>query len=133
MAIGSLVVSVLAFIFSAYAVVTGARLQRRQTRKIDREEAERQKADVRVKLARDYTGPHFLITNQGRGAAYDVAFSLDIEKGKASPLVHGDYDAKLPITTLLVSQEIYHLTSRGGPSEPAPCIRLNHTIARDAS
>ncbi len=59
-----------------------------------------------MKLARDHTGPHFLITNQGRGAAYDVAFSLDIEKGKASPLVDGDYDAKLPIDTLLSGEQV---------------------------
>ena len=87
---GALLVAVSAFGLSAYAVVTSTRLQRRQVRQMDREEAARQKADVRVELTTDFTGPHFLITNQGQGTAHNVTFSLDIDDGAASPLVPSD-------------------------------------------
>ena len=71
-----------------------------------REEAARKKAEVRVELARDYIGPHFLIMNHGQGTAYDVTFSLDIEEGAASPLVASDYEAKLPIPTLRSGEHV---------------------------
>lgn len=105
-AAGSLLVAVLAFGFSMYAVVTTTRLQRRQVFQMDREEDARQKADVRVELMRDFTDSRFLIMNQGQGTAYDVTFSLDIEKGKASPLVANDWKAKLPIPALRSGEEV---------------------------
>jgi hypothetical protein len=58
------------------------------------------KADVRVDLeqvGRDYK---FVITNWGSASARDVTFDLDVPDGSPSPLVGGDYDAKIPIREL---------------------------------
>jgi len=59
-----------------------------------------EKADVRVdldKAGRDYK---FIITNWGRVPAREVTFDLDLEPGRSSPLVSGDYDVKIPIPEL---------------------------------
>jgi len=103
---GSLLVAVSALGLSVFAVLTSTRLQQRQVRQIDQQEAARQKADVRVELTTDFTGPHFLITNQGQGSAHDVTFSLDIDEGAASPLVPSDCSGKLPIPVLRSGAEV---------------------------
>jgi hypothetical protein len=57
-------------------------------------------ADVRVDLeqvGRDYK---FIITNWGSASARDVTFDLELPEGSRSPLVRGDYDAKIPIPEL---------------------------------
>ena len=59
-----------------------------------------EKADVRVDLERIGRDYKFIITNWGRVPARDVTFDLDIEAGKPSPLVNGDYDVKIPIPEL---------------------------------
>ena len=106
MAGGSLLVALSALGLSVYAVVTSTRLQRRQVRQMDREEAVRQKADVRVELTRDFTNSRFVITNQGQGTAHDVTFSLDIDEGAASPLVPSDCSRKLPIPGLRSGEDV---------------------------
>ena len=106
LASGSLVVAVSAFGLSVYAVITSTRLQRRQVRQMDEEEAARRKADVRVELTRDFTNSRFNITNQGQGTAHDVRFSLDVDEGRASPLVPSDCSRKLPIPTLRPGEEV---------------------------
>jgi len=60
-----------------------------------------EKADVRVDL--ETTGRSefkFFITNWGNVPARNVKFDLDLEPGKPSPLVNGDYDEKIPIQEL---------------------------------
>jgi hypothetical protein len=55
------------------------------------------KAEVRIDLeqvGRDYK---FIITNWGSASARDVIFELDLPEGAPSPIVPGDYDAKIPI------------------------------------
>lgn len=59
-----------------------------------------EKADVRVLLEALHGQPRFEITNWGRGTAKDVNFVLKLPPGKTSPLVHGDFDQKLPIPAL---------------------------------
>lgn len=60
-----------------------------------------ERADVRVDLETTGRGQFkFFITNWGNVPACDVSFDLDLEPGKASPLVKGDYDEKLPIHEL---------------------------------
>ncbi len=96
----------LALLLSVYAVVTSTRLQRRQVRQMDREEAARQKADVRVELTRDFTDSRLVIRNVGQSVAHDVRLALDIKEGMASPLEQRDYDSALPISTLLPGEEV---------------------------
>lgn len=57
-------------------------------------------ADIRVSLEGLHGQPRFEITNWGRGTARDVKFDLKVSPGKISPLVHGDFDEKLPIPAL---------------------------------
>ena len=102
----SLIAAFVAFLLSAYAVYVTVRLQRRQMKQMDRDEVERQTADVRVTLERDFTGARFVIRNAGQGAAFDVKFSLDVEQGKKSPLVVGDYTEKLPIPALRSGDQV---------------------------
>lgn len=59
-----------------------------------------EKADVRVDLESFGRDHKFIITNWGRVPAQNVTFELDLEPGKASPLVQGDYDDKIPIAEL---------------------------------
>jgi len=59
-----------------------------------------EKADVRVDLQKTGRDFKFIITNWGHAPARDVTFDLDIEVGKRSPLVKGDYDVKVPIPEL---------------------------------
>lgn len=60
-----------------------------------------QRADVRVDLQKVGRGEFkFFITNWGSVAAQDVTFDLELEPGKRSPLVKGDYDTKIPIQEL---------------------------------
>ncbi len=103
---GSLLVAVSAFGLSVYAVLTSTRRQRRQVRQMDREEAARQKADVRVELTRDFTDSRLVIRNVGQSVAHDVRLVLDIKEGMASPLEQRDYDSALPISTLLPGEEV---------------------------
>ena len=102
----SSIVAVVAFLLSAYAVSITVRLQRRQMKQLDKDEVERQTADVRVTLERDFIGTRFVIRNAGQGAAFDVKFSLDVEQGKKSPLVEGDYTEKLPIPALRSGDQV---------------------------
>lgn len=62
--------------------------------------ATQEKADVRVDLERVGRGYKFSITNWGRVSARDVGFDLELQPGKPSPLVRGDYDLKIPIPEL---------------------------------
>jgi hypothetical protein len=60
-----------------------------------------EKADVRVDLEKVGRGEFkFFITNWGSAPAYNVTFDLELEAGKSSPLVKGDYDEKIPIQEL---------------------------------
>lgn len=61
----------------------------------------RERADVRVDLEKVGRGEFkFFITNWGSVPACDVTFDLELEAGKRSPLVKGDYDEKIPIQEL---------------------------------
>jgi type II secretory pathway pseudopilin PulG len=62
--------------------------------------ATQEKADVRIDLTRSGRDFRFIITNWGRVPARDVTFELDLEAGKRSPLVKGDYNEKIPIPEL---------------------------------
>jgi hypothetical protein len=60
-----------------------------------------ERADVRVDLEKVGRGEFkFFITNWGSVPAHHVTFDLDLEAGKNSPLVKGDYDEKIPIQEL---------------------------------
>jgi hypothetical protein len=60
-----------------------------------------EKADVRVDLETMGGGEFkFFVTNWGDAPARNVTFELDLEPGKPSPLVKGDYDEKIPIQEL---------------------------------
>jgi hypothetical protein len=60
-----------------------------------------ERADVRVDLEKVGRGEFkFFITNWGSVPACDVTFALELEAGKRSPLVKGDYDEKIPIQEL---------------------------------
>lgn len=59
-----------------------------------------EKADVRVDLEKSGRDYKFIITNWGRVPAREVTFDLDLEPGRSSPLVSGDYDVKIPIPEL---------------------------------
>ncbi len=65
-----------------------------------------EKADVRIDLQRIGRDFKFIITNWGRVPARDVTFDLDLETGKNSPLVSGDYDLKIPIPELAPGNRI---------------------------
>ena len=63
--------------------------------------APEEKADVRVDLEKVGRGDYkFFITNWGTVPARDVTFELELAEDKQSPLVRGDYDAKIPIQEL---------------------------------
>lgn len=62
--------------------------------------APQEKADVRVDLEQSGRDHKFIITNWGRVPAREVTFDLELEPGKPSPLVNGDYDVKIPIPEL---------------------------------
>jgi len=60
-----------------------------------------ERADIRVDLENTGRGSHrFIITNWGSVSARDITFDLDLPPGNPSPLVHGDYDVKIPIPKL---------------------------------
>ncbi len=59
-----------------------------------------EKADVRVDLERIGNDFKFIITNWGSVAARDVTFDLELEPGRRTPLVKGDYDEEIPIPEL---------------------------------
>jgi hypothetical protein len=60
-----------------------------------------EKADVRVDLQKAGRGEFkFLITNWGSVPARNVTFDLELDAGKPSPLIKGDYDTKIPIQEL---------------------------------
>jgi hypothetical protein len=81
------------------------------------------KADVRVDLEK--VGRHdfkFFITNWGSASAHDVTFDLELESGKPSPLVAGDYDVKIPIPELAPGNRVplwAAITMGMGPTFPA--------------
>jgi hypothetical protein len=63
--------------------------------------AVQEKADVRVDLEKMGRGEFkFFITNWGSVPARNVTFDLELEAGKRSPLVKGDYEKKIPIQEL---------------------------------
>jgi hypothetical protein len=62
--------------------------------------AAHEKADVRVDLEQHGKDYKFIITNWGRVPARNVRFDLEPREGKASPLIQGDYDVKIPIAEL---------------------------------
>ena len=59
-----------------------------------------EKADVRIDLERQGKNFKFVIVNWGRVPARNVTFELEAVQGRSSPLVRGDYDAKIPIPEL---------------------------------
>jgi hypothetical protein len=60
-----------------------------------------EKADVRIDLEKVGRGEFkFFITNWGSVPARNVTFDLELETGRPSPLVMGDYDKKIPIQEL---------------------------------
>lgn len=59
-----------------------------------------EKADVRVELETFGRDHKFIITNWGSASATDVTFELELEPGRRSPLVKGDYDQKVPVPEL---------------------------------
>lgn len=63
--------------------------------------APQERADVRVDLEKVGRSEFkFFITNWGGVPARHVTFDLELEAGRRSPLVKGDYDEKIPIREL---------------------------------
>lgn len=124
MALVAIVVSVVSLRRTGKVQKRQLRLQRKQEELIDlqlesiRKQALRpapqgsglapthEKADVRVDLERVGTDCKFIITNWGNVPAFDVTFDLDLDAGSASPLVKGDYAAKIPIPELAPGNRI---------------------------
>jgi hypothetical protein len=63
-------------------------------------------ADVRVSLEGPAGQARFVVTNWGYGPARNVDFKLRQREGRSSPLVHGDYEEKLPIPELLPGDRV---------------------------
>jgi hypothetical protein len=57
-------------------------------------------ADVRVSMEGFSRAYRIVISNWGDGEARDVNFDLQLQPGRVTPLVSGDYDEKIPIPVL---------------------------------
>lgn len=102
----SLTVSVVALLLACYATLQNSRLARRQIRQLDEEQAQRGKADVRVRLLDVGHSERFFISNEGPGAAREICFSVDVDQNGGYPLIPAERDEKLPIAVLEVGDEV---------------------------
>ena len=117
----SLVVSVLAFLLAAYATIQSSRLARRQIQQFDEEQAERAKADVRVRLVEyDFRKYRFEVMNVGQGAARDVHFVVD--DGTKSPLISSEHREKFPVESIPSGEMVALIASLSmGMGTTFPC------------
>jgi hypothetical protein len=94
------IVSTMALILAAVALLMNFRLQSRQIAQIDEEQANKTKADVRVSLEAHGQGHRFFIRNVGTGVARNIEFEIVDDASGGSPLVPSDYDQKIPVEVL---------------------------------
>ncbi len=111
---GGLVVSIVSLRRSSANEAQSRRLQEKQEEltelqlKLHRDEVEQSRAssvsdrpsDVRVSLEGSTKIARFVIRNWGYSAAKDIDLEVTPLEGRASPLVNGDADVKLPVPRL---------------------------------
>jgi hypothetical protein len=78
-----------------------------------------ERADVRVDLERVGRSSRFVITNWGNVPARDVNFDLELDAGKTSPFIKGDYDVKIPIPELAPGSRVPIIAAINLSMDPA--------------
>ncbi|MDH4191301.1 MAG: hypothetical protein OEW21_14015 [Betaproteobacteria bacterium] len=73
---------------------------------LEKEEAAKQRADIRIAVIERGRGHRLVISNVGLGSARDVVFDVVLPNGKASFLIQSEMDDLLPITELPPGHEV---------------------------
>ncbi|MBE9490746.1 MAG: hypothetical protein IMY67_10670 [Bacteroidetes bacterium] len=83
-----------------------------------REQAKKEKADIRITSVKDGKDYRLVISNVGDATAHDIVFEAIFDDGEESFLIESEMEKMLPITHLLPNQEISMLiaTSMGSAS-----------------
>lgn len=118
----SLLVSIVAVIISAAALVRSRRnhaqliglervhaeLSQRQIADIEERERQAKKAMLRCRMEKQEDHYKFVITNTGQATAKDIHFGLE-QGNEHNPLVHGDFEDKIPFPSLSSGDSYYLL------------------------
>lgn len=71
-----------------------------------REQAKKEKADIRITPVKDSNNYRLMISNIGDATAHDIVFEAIFNDGEESFLIESEMDAMLPITHLLPDQKV---------------------------
>ena len=118
----TLAVSALALVVAILSLVFSLRVQRRQIRAIDRDEAARSAADVTVRMERTgHRSYHIVVENRGPG----TAFNLDVQFQPDAPVLENERASKFPHKELRHGEQIRILAapSFGDPMTFAAKLR----------
>jgi len=144
----SLLVSTVAVIISFAALVRSrqnhaqlielervhAELSQRQLAEMKEREKQAKKAMLRCQLEQQGDHYKFVITNAGQATAKDIYFSLE-QSNEHNPLVHGDFEEKIPFPSLSPGDSYYlrqpaHFISLRWENEDGEQERILRTVAR---
>lgn len=71
-----------------------------------KEQAVKQRADIRISVVERGRGHRLVISNVGSAPARDIVFEVVLPDGAESILIESEMDSLLPITQLLPNQEV---------------------------